>query len=85
MFYNDFNKLFEDIILLKQKATTLNIYDRILFKKQFFKLSFPEWQLSLFWEFFWDDKSYEELYTIFTNKRLIKKEGDQLGKNRTKV
>ena len=85
MMYNNFNELFNDINLLKQQVTTLSIYDRIMFKKDFFKQNFQEWQLSLIWEYFWDDKPYEEIYTIFLNKRLIKKEGDQLGKNRTKI
>lgn len=80
MFYNDFNQLFEDINLLKHKVNNCTVYDLIIFKKQFFKLCFPEWQLCLFWEYFWNDKTYEELYTIFTNKRLIKKESDQLEK-----
>ena len=80
MMYESFAELFDDIISLKQHVTSLTVYDRVLFKRDFFKLDFKEWQLSLIWEFFWDDKTYDQLYLIFLNKRLIKKDGDQLGK-----
>ena len=80
MMYESFTELFDDIISLKQYVTSLTMYDRVSFKHDFFKLNFKEWQLSLVWEFFWDDKTYDQLYLIFLNKRLIKKGGDQLGK-----
>lgn len=83
MEYNNFNSLFYSICEIKKNVVKLSIEERATFKRQFFNLDFSDWCLNLLWEFIWDDKSYEEIYIIFLNKKLIKKEGDQFGKDRT--
>lgn len=80
MNYINFTDFFYNICEIKQNVVKLNQQQVYSFKRKFYKQPFPEWQLSLIWEFIWDDKSFDEVFLIFSNKRLIKKEGGQLGK-----
>ena len=72
MEYNDFNELFYNICEIKQSIVQLQLVELTQFKREFFKLNFPEWRLQLLWEYIWNDKSYNEIYYIFTKKKLIK-------------
>lgn len=74
MVYNDFKTLFDNVVPIKQFATSLNVDQRKHFKRFFFSLNFSEWQLNLIWEFFWDDKTYDEISYVFSQKKLIKKD-----------
>ncbi len=73
MNYDDFNTLFYSICEIKQNMVKLKLNELRAFKTEFFQLDFPEWRLQLLWEFLWDDKSYEEIYHIFSEKKLIEK------------
>ena len=73
MNYRDFDELFSRICEIKQYVVKLSIGQRGKFRNEFFKQPFPQWRLELIWEFFWDDKTYNEIYTIFWNKNLIEK------------
>lgn len=73
MNYTDFNTLFYNICEIKQNMVKLKLEELRTFKQQFFQMDFPEWRLRLLWEFIWDDKSYEEIYYIFSKKKLIEK------------
>lgn len=80
MKYDNFTTLFDSICEIKKNVVKLSLEERASFKSQFFNLNFSEWSLNLLWEFIWDDKSYNEILYIFTQKKMIKREGDQLGK-----
>lgn len=72
MDYCDFSALFYDICENKQNIVKLVRIEKHQFKKQFFNLNFPEWRLNLLWEYIWDDKTYEEIFHIFNEKKLLK-------------
>ena len=80
MCFDNFSELFYRVCEIKKNVVKLNSTELSLFKKQFYNRPFREWQLSLLWEFIWDDKSYDEIFFIFSQKKLIKKEGDVIGK-----
>lgn len=73
MEYDDFSALFYNICELKKTIVKLKLEELTVAKKQFFELDFPEWRLQLLWEFIWDDKTYSEIYSIFSEKGLLKK------------
>ncbi len=79
MHYDSFSELFYSICEIKKNVVKLKTKELSLFKQQFYNLPFREWQLSLLWEFIWNDKSYDEILFIFSQKKLIKKEGDVIG------
>ena len=73
MKYEDFSALFYNICEIKQNIVKLHLKELERFKKSFFSLDFPEWRLQLLWEYIWDDKSYDEIFYIFNEKKILKK------------
>jgi len=71
MEYTNFKQLFSRICEIKQNVVKLNSKDLVEYRRNFFRLHFQEWQLTLLWEFIWDDKPYEEVKQIFESKKLI--------------
>lgn len=80
MKYDDFDTLFYNICEIKESMVKLKSSELRNIRKQFFELDFPEWRLQLLWEFIWDDKSYDEIYHIFSEKKIIKKVGENYEK-----
>lgn len=69
--YEDFKSLFMEIRQMKIYVVKLRGNDLHKFREMFYDLPFPEWRLDLLWEYIWDDKTYDEIYYIFKNSKLI--------------
>ena len=64
-------ELFKDVCKLKSYVLQLNGDKLRVFKTEFYQKNIAKWQLDLVWEFFWDDKTYEEMQFILQNKKII--------------
>lgn len=69
--YNDFKALFLDICEIKCFVLKLSSKDLRNFKNEFYNQQIPEWRLDLIWEYFFYDISYDEIYMIFKNSKII--------------
>lgn len=76
---NTLDELFLTICVLQKSIVKLKLEELTNFKRTFYSLSFPVWQLNLLWELIWQDRSAIEVASIFINKKLLK-EGDTIGK-----
>ena len=64
-------ELFKDVCKIKHYVLQLNGDKLRVFKKSFYQKNIAKWQLDLVWEFFWDDRTYEEMQFILQNKKII--------------
>lgn len=64
-------ELFKDVCKIKRYVLKLDYKTLRKFKKKFYEKNIAKWQLDLIWEFFWDDKTYDEMKFILQNKKVI--------------
>lgn len=64
-------ELFKSVCETKQYVLKLDYGALKEFKKIFYQKEIVKWQLDLIWEFFWDDREYEEIKIILENKKII--------------
>lgn len=64
-------ELFKNVCEIKQYVLKLDYEALKKFKEIFYKKEIAQWQLDLIWEFFWNDREYEEVKFILENKKII--------------
>ena len=64
-------ELFKNVCEIKQYVLKLDYEALKKFKEIFYKKEIAKWQLDLIWEFFWNDREYEEVKFILENKKII--------------
>lgn len=64
-------ELFKNVCKIKHYVLKLDCKTLREFKKKFYEKDIAKWQLDLIWEYFWDDREYEEVKIILENKKII--------------
>lgn len=71
--------LFVTVCNFKQNIVKLKSEELANFKRTFYSLDFPKWQLNLLWEMIWGDRIGFDVICILSHKKLLKA-GDVIGK-----
>lgn len=69
--YKEFKLLFADICEIRANVIKLSGKDLYKARCWLYSQPFSQWKLNLIWEYVWSDITYDEIYNIFKNNRLI--------------